>query len=336
MQMDEGIRMIKNRIAVFEPYIKGLPDHAIYLSMINNEEERNKWILNNYVHITCNQNYLQRETLGFDFYIDYNNCPYIIRDDIPYQILAQDKSKLHAQLIELIDAGYAMQVSLNEDKISNRQFTNAGKVSFHNNFLYGYDNGRKIFLLGFFDKDGRFIFGEIGYDLFYDTFCANEFQRFEIIKYQPNYHYLIDLKMMKRQFMEFSKSYNIRELRERYVINHASPYKAFGLDVYIVMADYYKDVLSENIILDIRPTFMLKERIMCMIKRLEYLRDYEQVKAEKSLNTYKAIYSIVNKCHSKILYSYISKSMKQLNVSKDVLRIRELEGEALEEIMDAL
>ncbi len=329
--------MVENKITVVQPYIKGLPDHAIYLSIIYNEEDQNKWILNNYIHVTCNQNYMQRGFLGFDFYIDYNNCPYIIKNDIPYQMLSQDKTKLHAQLIRLIDSGYSMQVSLDESKILNRQFTNEEKNSFHNNFLYGYDCERKKFSLGFFDKDGRYVFGEIDFGLFHNTFCANEFQKFEIIKHKLNRHYLIDIKAIKRQLIEFLESYNVRELRERYVADNASPYKAFGLDVYTVMANYYEDVILGNIDLDIRPTFLLKERMMCMIRRLQYFEEHGQTKIENSLSIYRMIHSIISKCHNKILYSYVSKNMKKLKgVSEEVLHIRRLEKEAIEGLIKVI
>lgn len=302
---------MENILPVSYPFVRGLPDHAFYLSVIGDNSE--KWIGNQYINITCNKNFNERKVLGFDFYIDYNKCPYINVSEIPACIIEHSEEALWKLVCDLIDDGYYLAVGLDENLIYNRQYYQSGQPVYHNNFIYGYDNERVY--LGGFNRVGKYIFEPIEKKLFLKTFKVDENIKLIVIKTVGNERYDINEKYILRCLKDYISGTDLAEEYAYVIPMEASTKKAFGWNVYEYMIDYYSSLEDTGLNKDHRPLFMMGEQKKCMIKRLEILEKRWDIsliteknmafklhqELEKALNYFlKYMYTHDKKCLAKV------------------------------------
>ena len=247
------------------PYVRGLPDHAFYQSIIIKEEELNNWLSNSYIHVTCNENFVERKVLGFDFFVNYRECPYIDLSYVPSIVIPRDK--IWESLCNLVDADYYIALFLDENIVPNRQFYKSGIVSYHNNLFYGYDDENAY--LGCFDKNGKYIFEALNKKLFLDALVMNENRKFEVISKISNERYSVNVQFILHSLKEYLDGENIAERYSYKIPDNASPYKAYGWRVYLYMIEFYSSLAETGMDPDVRPLFMMIEHKKCMIRRLE-------------------------------------------------------------------
>ena len=276
---------MENKIVLRYPYVRGLPDHAIYTSAIIDSRYLNNWIANHYIHITCNKNFVERGVSGFDFFIDYKKCPYLDINIIPGEIESTFKEDLWMKLCGIVNEGYIIQLFLRENLLENRQFTNMKDTIIHNNCLYGYDDN--FAYLGFFDKRGKYDFGKLHKDIFMNALIVDKENPLIIAKQIENRRYKINLEYIVNSLIDFVKSFDLANKYDYPIGETASEQKAFGIEVYNYLSAYYLEMNKETLLKDIRPLFMLGEREKCMLYRLKSIENEFGI----DLNEFKPVFT---------------------------------------------
>lgn len=321
-------------IPLVYPILRGLPDHAIYTAGLVSEIYRNNWISNQYIHMTCNKNFKERKCLGFDFFVDYQKCPYYLMGQIPGSILQGiEKSSLWILLQDCLDNNYFVQLFLDESKLDNRQFTGAQRMKVHNNCLYGYDN-EKVYL-GYFNKHGKYEYGSIFKESFLKYLVVNDSAPFIIAKQIENNTYKINLRYIRDSLEDYCASVDLAVKNDYPIKDTASPYKAFGIEVYKYAAWYYKSLTKEELPLDIRPLFMLEERFSCMLQRVSniskllhinlsyFLKQYEELLRKQQISKnllLKYFCTQDEKCLYTISDNLLEMADKEYSVLKSMLK----------------
>lgn len=260
---------MKKILEVRYPDVRGLPDHAFFLSSILDDKEVDKWLSNQYIHITCNKNFVERNTLGFDFFMDYYRCPYLEISYLPNVLVRDDREKTWDLLKQLLEENYYIALSMDENIVPNRQFYQCGKATYHNNFLYGYDESRVY--LGCFDRIGKYIFEALPIELFLRALWIDEEHKLRLSKRVKNDRYDINNIYIYRSLEDYIRGTDLEQEYAYCVSDRVSKTKAYGWNVYEYMMEFYFTLNCTGIELDLRPIFMLIEQKRCMLKRLEVL-----------------------------------------------------------------
>lgn len=260
----------QNKLKVEYPFVRGLPDHAFFLSAIGDQELADKWISNQYIHITCNKNFVERNVLGFDFYLDYKRCPYLEIAYLPDCIVQKDRNSVWDLLCKLIDNQYYIALGLDENIIPNRQYYNCGIPRYHNHFIYGYSEDG--IYVGCFNKVGKYIFDYIDKELFFDALLLSEERKLQVIRRIENRRYDLNLKFIIRSLIDYINGEELPRKYDFVIPDQVSDWKAFGWKVYPYLIEYYSTLHETGMDIDLRPIFMMMEHQKCMVKRIELIR----------------------------------------------------------------
>ena len=302
-----------------EPFVRGLPDHAIYTSIISNSRYLHNWIANHYISITCNKNILERKTPGFDFFVDYYKCPYLDISKMPGEFALFYSDNIWDKLCEILDNGYIIQLALEESRMTNRQGSNLPYENIHNNCLYGYD--RTCAYLGFFNKNGIYEYEKCPKEIFLKSLRVNKSCPLILAKPVINSTYKIEIEYIIQSLYDFLNSVNIASKYDYPIKEEASRYKAFGLEVYDYLRYYYEMLMTTNLKIDKRPLFLLKERKKCMILRLNILGDVENNRVNMYLEEYKNLEKKLKIACNLVVKYEITRKEKCLENVCDIMKI---------------
>ena len=286
------------KLDVRYPFVRGLPDHAFFLSAIADERKVNNWIANQYIHVTCNKNFLERKKIGFDFYLDYFRCPYLEIGYVPLCLIGNTVKEWWDVIRTLVSNKHYIALFLDENIIPNSQFYQQGKKSYHNNFVYGYDEN--AVLLGSFNKVGKYIFDKIPLKLFLKALVIDESRRLQIIKRIENDRYGINLQVIINSLKDYIEGVEVSKKYDYIIMDQASEWKAYGWEVYKFLIQYYRTLKETNLNLDIRPLFMLVEHKKCMLARIDLLKNSVSFDIVKYSNDFRVLQE---ESHRALLYA---------------------------------
>lgn len=258
-----------NKLKVEYPFLRGLPDHAFFLSAMGEQELTDKWIANQYIHITCNENFIERNVLGFDFYLDYKRCPYLEISYLPNCVVQKDRNSIWNLICKLIDNQYYIALGLDENIIPNRQYFGCGIPRYHNHFIYGYkEDGIYV---GCFNKVGKYIFDYIDKSLFFDALLLSEERKLQVVRRTENKRYELNLDFIIRSLTDYIDGVDLPKKYDFIIPDQVSDWKAFGWKVYPYLIEYYSTLHKTGMEIDFRPVFMMVEHQKCMVKRIELI-----------------------------------------------------------------
>lgn len=323
---------MKKILEVRYPYVRGLPDHAFYLSSILDDSEVDKWLSNQYIHMTCNKNFIERNTLGFDFYMDYYRCPYLEISYLPNVLIGNDKKKVWELLKKMLEDNYYIALSMDENIVPNRQFYQCGKKTPHNNFLYGYDDFNVY--LGCFDRIGKFIFETFPVEHFLEALWIDEEHKLRLSRRVKNSRYDVNNAYICRSLEDYIRGTDLEQEYAYVVLDGVSKKKAYGWNVYKYMMEFYSTLSDTGIEVDFRPIFMLVEQKKCMLKRLNILDSSINLSTKEYTDVYLNIVKELNIALNYLIkYSFCGKTDCLKKVSEKIGKCKEIEKELFSELL---
>lgn len=130
------------------PIVNCYPATSNALAILQNYEEVEGWIFNNFIQMFSTDLY----TIDyFDF--DVYNCPFINYGEMSYEFI-KNRDRLYTMIIEMLDAGYYVSVYVDSAmlKIYNMQY------GLHQLFIYGVDKCKGIFFCADHFHNGIYSF----------------------------------------------------------------------------------------------------------------------------------------------------------------------------------
>lgn len=255
--------MIK-KLPIKEPDVTVYPHHAhllaIYNGIYNDDDYKFVWYCTNYVQLEYCANNLDFSN-AFDILPLLENCPWLIKDSISYNMINDNWKSIIYFIIASINQGYYIYIELNEFFISAYDNYNKKYIS-HTLLIYGYDDIKEIFHIADFFHEGRYSFQKASFDEIYkaytnkpsDFLCGVYLYRQQernYLQYTYNRSVLIDnledyinsVNSQKRNVMLNFKRVNLQQ-----------DIKYFGIDIYDKVC--YEIINSDKI--DLRKLYLLK------------------------------------------------------------------------------
>lgn len=272
--------MLKKKLNLISPPVRGDSDYAYQLSVILNHPKAIEWVYCNYIHLYFNEDD-PVNPIRF-FYMDLTNRHDRLWDTknpfLDYQIVHKDMLRafninIVDFLTEMLKLENYVYLYLNEEKINSRVHT--GSLRLHVNMFYGVDCEKKIFNIVGYDANGFYNKNEVSFSEVEKAF-EEEYRHFYndknmIYIFQLNKNeieYNLDIYAVITQLKEFLNSLDPTRRFSEYV--NVNKDLTFGLDVYKKYIVYLNNEQNKKAKPNIKPMYNLWEHKKLMNERLKY------------------------------------------------------------------
>lgn len=148
------------------PDITAYPHHAHLYAIMNGidkyENYKLPWLSNNYVQLEFEADNLDF-SIGFDILPLLENCPWLIKDSISYEMISEKWDNIIDFLIDAINIDYYIYIEVDEFHI--KEYDNYQKEHLsHTILIYGYDDITKEFYVADFFKNRKYYFAKVAFE----------------------------------------------------------------------------------------------------------------------------------------------------------------------------
>ncbi len=325
-----------------DPPIIGYNYLAYPLSIMANHDEYLPWFHSNYIQLCCSADFLEQGTMHFDFYnydFTVHPLPWLDIQRISRNLLSASYTHILHFLKDSLDRGLYVYLFLDEYYLSNKASYRSNHF-YHDNFIFGYDDGDNILHTAGFDKTGiyknyRMPFVELEGAYNHVEIIKDELDYVHLFQFKTSGQYDFDVKLVIRLLKEFIDSDNTS--------NHFSIFKnpknqVYGIKVYHYMIEYLESLLVRKISYDIRPFHILWEHKKCMKARIKFIEDrYELQEMNIFYRLYEEIEQLADVIRITMIKFDITKN--QQFILNNIGRIREMmqkEREVLGDLLNVL
>ncbi|MFA9466405.1 MAG: hypothetical protein ACERKN_19255 [Velocimicrobium sp.] len=282
------------KLPVDSPIVASNTEHGYLLSGIQTNKEATRWIMANYINQVC---YITRTGLDMNFYplMNHSLCPCIDYQRISKTLISSKWEDLLEFLFDCINSSYYIMIYLDWFYIPTSRVYGERHLN-HPTLVYGYDHTERIFNVADFNKNFKFSFTELSYDIIKKAIVSqtekmpfmNEryFGSEDAILYKNREDYLFDIdkSILKQKFEYYLYSENLSELYNQQDIFYFKNSNAiFGIDSLTKICDYLLNKLEYDNI-NYKLFTVPKERTELMLKRLDYLNNIFEKDALVTLN----------------------------------------------------
>lgn len=319
---------MEKKLDIHQPYIDSFNIYGSLFSILNDNEETNNWICNNFIQLRFFQEVVFFEGYRSIFY----NCTNTTTNRISRNIL---KRKWNNNIIEfledMIDENY--YILMYDDVFYIKRY----KSEFHHNhelFVYGYDTERRVLFCADNVIDGKYSTFEAPFDevelAYWNVEDSSYYTDLNCITTQFGYD--VPDKMDLKQIYVLLKDY----INSDCTVNFSEHISAniYGFQIHKMILDKYINK-EKDADLDIRPVRVFYDHKKLMIFRLEKLSKFLNTNVfDQFINCYKEVeeqYDIIsclviryNLIHQESLlsniYSHFEKAIEMEESNLDQLR----------------
>jgi len=308
-------------LALSKPRITGFLHHAYPLSIVGNYNDYLPWFYSNYVQLICNTDYFEgiNDHL-IDFY--FPNDPlfsfpcmecFAVKPEF-----FDNKIDIVPFMINSINKKCYVYTHVDEFFIPNRSAYNYKHFT-HNILVYGYEkNNFKV--LGF-DQNSNFTHTEVGFKEFSLGYENANYQLTILYNYNDYIKPKFDINNLVRSLNDYKFSINSINGNGFLPEN-----PVFGLNIYMQLDFYLRNVRESQQKIDIRPFHILWEHKKTMFDRIEYLDDDFIINKEELLKKSRDLVDLSIGCRNtalKYIFTNNSKTITDLLSSIDDLFYKE-------------
>ncbi|WP_124066119.1 hypothetical protein [Clostridium sp. E02] len=259
------------------PPITSYPHHANILSILSCNEENLIWFYNYYFQLAIKKKPNNR----LDFNIGYSiipfikNCPIVTFHGLSREFIRKKWDNITDFLIDGINSGYYIYLVVDKFFVPVYEDQYMKYHTYHDIMVFGYNIQNQKFNVADFFKNSKYSYEESEFSKVAEGYYASdEFDWLHGVillkkdkSYQPNFN----TNILKNYINDYLTSYNsnARTILINTWLNNKE--YAFGLQVYDVLENHLKEILSRNVEFDIRPYHVLwdhKRMILLLIKYL--------------------------------------------------------------------
>ncbi|MEK5034036.1 hypothetical protein MKY96_21475 [Paenibacillus sp. FSL R7-0302] len=255
------------KLRISAPYITTYPPYANISSMIGDCKDSMNWFHNNFVDLK-----IEEDTIFFAEHPTlFNSCPWLCIEKLTReQIQLKWNSFVHF-VIDCIDAGCYLNLTLDQSQISNAKRTTA--PFFHETMIFGYN----------FSKEIIYIADNFGGGDYQTTECTFlEISR-AYARFKPSSY----LGINKISVTEIDYNFDLE-----FVLKSMHSYMNYRLNCNLKASDVYSfwnnKIIrySEHDDLDIRDFHLLCSHKKCMLDRLNFMKDNGHIHKERKYDDY--------------------------------------------------
>lgn len=316
-------------------------DAALFSIILNKSEQSLPWIHNNYIQIMAKKD-LYHNVYAADFNkLDiWNNCPWIIRHNIPYSVIQTGWESISEFLKSSLNKG--LYCFMNYDRFYVEKYFNGTKGMIHEALIYGYENNEFIM------RD--FIYGANYTELRCEDYVINKaslmhsdaydyLSGVDLLEFRDYEYFVFDCKSYKKQLEEYVQGICTLSRFDIYPGFYGEKEKHFfGINVYQSMKTYCVDIDKNNEKLDLRIFYLEKYHKKLLYEALAYLTETNLLRngnsiLSKFLPLCKKVERLLNLC---IKYNFSERSFPIEKIINLIVEISFDEQEWLLEIIDSL
>ncbi|MBP2000603.1 hypothetical protein J2Z69_001634 [Paenibacillus shirakamiensis] len=348
-RLNHKVNPLRENILPFtQPQVYGFLGHAYVRAILENYEECEAWLQNNYIQLYISQHYIDMNEYRLDFLPDllmiFANVPWLEYHRTDQKSLARLDVDIHHFIIDHIDRGYYCFTYVNDFYIPHTlsyqkyQFT-------HDIFIFGYDLNRQLYHVAIFDDQRQFSMRELSFEDFDQAYHSETRQdyismlrkvapsEYDSYKYDMKIgHYDFDLELMVDMMDDYLHGRNTRERLRLY----QNPEDGFyGMDIYKGLHQFFTLLYEDKINLDVRQLHLLWEHKKLMISRILYLQEQGYLEETKSLDAFRKIEKDIHMLRSMLLKYFIVQNKAIItNIIHSLDEIYEVERAAIILLMD--
>ena len=253
-------------LPVAYPLVTSYPVIANMLSITAYYEETIPWFCNHFTQIYAHP---EGKTIS-NFTDDYFDiCPFLNINKIERNLLP-NWIDLLTFITHNIARGYYFHLTLDQYYIpvSNNYKKNHNS---HSTFIYGYNNINEEFYIADFYKNFKYSYEKISFLDFqqaYSDYNYNCYKKYIILLKYEKVRYEFDLERVKNAIEDYV---SCMDRTNRFYTRFSAYTKdnIYGLDYYT-----YAIKCIENLLLDIRPFYVIMDHKKAMLEKIKYMGEY--------------------------------------------------------------